>query len=307
MSTREQTPPLYVPPADDLLAAMTEAVYAVDRHRRIMYWNTAAEQLTGYSAAEVVGRRCQDNLLNHVDETGRQLCGNGCPLLATVQDGQTREALVLLHHRAGHCLPVAVRAAALRSADSTIIGAVEVFHDDSRYRAVNNLLDTAQREALTDPLTGIANRRMLHRALDLLHDEHRRYGRSYAVLFGDVDHFKQFNERYGHDIGDRVLRLIATTLSGSSRPSDTAGRWGGDEFLLVAPVNDRGQALALAERARRLVEGSSPTLQLPGIKVTLTVGVAVVRPGEGPDQLVQRASAATLRAKKTGPNSCLVS
>ncbi len=117
MPTREQTQPLYVPLADELLGSMTEAVYAVDRDRRIMYWNTAAAELTGYSAAEVVGRRCQDNLLNHVDEAGRQLCGGACPLLATVQDGRTREALVFLQHRDGHRLPVAVRAAALRSAD----------------------------------------------------------------------------------------------------------------------------------------------------------------------------------------------
>jgi PAS domain S-box-containing protein len=228
---------LYEPLADDLLGAMTEAVYAVDCDRRIIFWNAAAEQLTAYSAAEVVGRRCQDNLLNHVDETGRQLCGDGCPLLATVQDGRTREALVSLHHRSGHCLPVAVRAAALRSADETIIGAVEVFHDDSRFRAVNDLLDTARREALTDPLTGIANRRMLHRALDLRRDQE--------------------------------------------------------------------QALVLADRARRLVAGSSPVPQRGDVSVTLTVGVAVVRPGEEPKGLVQRASAATLRAKRAGPNSCL--
>ena len=85
-------------------------------------------------------------------------------------------------------------------------------------RAVNNLLDVARLEALTDPLTGIANRRMLHQALDLLHDEYERYGRGYAVLFGDVDHFKQFNEQYGHNVGDRVLRVIATTLSDSMSP-----------------------------------------------------------------------------------------
>ena len=132
MPTREQNPP-FLPLADYLLGAMTEAVYAVDRDRRITYWNAAAEQLTGYSAAEVVGRRCQDNLLNHVDEAGNQLCKDGCPLQATVEDGQTREALVFLQHRAGHRLPVAVRAAPLRSAGETIIGAVEVFHDDSRF------------------------------------------------------------------------------------------------------------------------------------------------------------------------------
>ncbi len=181
-----------------------------------------------------------------------------------------------------------------------------MFHDDSRSRAVNNLLDVARHEALTDPLTGIANRRMLEQASDLLHNEFQRYGLGYAVLFGDVDHFKRFNEQYGHSVGDRVLRLIATTLSESSRPSDTAGRWGGDEFMIVAPVNDQDHALALGDRARQLVARSLPLPQDPGTSVTLTIGVAVVRPYEQPEQLVQRASAAALGAKRTGPNSCVV-
>jgi PAS domain S-box-containing protein/putative nucleotidyltransferase with HDIG domain len=131
----EQAAALNVPAAQALLEAMSEAVYAVDCDRRVTYWNAAAEQLTGYRASDVVGSRCRDNILNHCDDQGTELCAAGCPLLATMEDGRAREARVFLHHRDGHLVPVVVRAAALRSGDGAVIGAVEVFRDDSRSRA----------------------------------------------------------------------------------------------------------------------------------------------------------------------------
>ena len=90
---------------------MSEAVYVVDRQRRVTYWNPAAERLTGYPADQVVGRCCRDGILNHVDHEGTSLCKSRCPLLATIGDGQPHDMLAFLHHRDGHRVPVA---AALR-------------------------------------------------------------------------------------------------------------------------------------------------------------------------------------------------
>jgi diguanylate cyclase (GGDEF)-like protein/PAS domain S-box-containing protein len=290
-----------IPPASALLEAMSEAVYAVDCDRRITYWNAAAEQMTGYSASEVVGSRCQDNVLNHVDEHGAELCGAGCPLLATMRDSQVREAHVFLHHRAGYRLPVVVRAAPLYSAGGAVAGAVEVFHDDSRFRAVAERLDRAEHEALTDPLTGIANRRMLERALDARDHEHQRYDRGYAVLFCDVDHFKQFNDHHGYEMGDKVLQAVARTLYESTRPSDTVGRWGGDEFLVVVPSADQDQVVALAERMRLLV-ASVQAVNGHALALTVSIGVGLAHQEERSTELVARASAAMYEAKKNGGN-----
>ena len=131
-----QIPQVLTPTAEALLEAMSEGVDAVDADRRITYWNSAAERLTGYRAVDVVGRLCRDNVLNHIDDVGTELCLADCPLMFTMRDGQARgEARLFLHHRDGHRVPVAVRVAALRSPEGTIVGAVEVFHDDSGYRA----------------------------------------------------------------------------------------------------------------------------------------------------------------------------
>ena len=117
---------------DAVLDNLSDGVYFADRKRRILYWNKGAEQITGYSAGEVLGRRCRDNLLNHCDEKGRQLCVGRCPLLATMRDGRSREAQVYLCHKSGERRPVFVRVAPVRNSVGDVVGAVETFHDDER-------------------------------------------------------------------------------------------------------------------------------------------------------------------------------
>ena len=292
--------------AQGLLEAMSEALYVVDRKRTITYWNRAAEEVTGFAAADVVGKRCRDGVLNHVDEAGRSMCGSRCPLLGTMRDGQPREAVVYAHHRDGHRFAVAVKAAALRDDTGKISGAVEVFHDDSRCQALAGQVVDAERRALTDPLTGLGNRRLLTQALQRLEDEQVRYARPFAVLFADIDHFKSVNDRHGHEVGDEVLRLVGATLRSCTRPSDVVGRWGGEEFLILAPAVDDEQARALSERMRRLV--GSTWIEAGGLKqaVSLSVGVALSATAEPADRTVVRADRAMLAAKTGGRNRTVV-
>lgn len=288
------------PGARTLLDAINEAVYVVDRNRTITYWNPAAERLTGFSAEAVVGRRCRDAILNHVDENGRLLCRSRCPLAMSMLDGQPREAVLFLHHHDGHRVPVAVRTGAVRGTDGTVIGGIETFYDDSGRRELADSLGDVEHQALTDELTGVPNRRMLERTLRQHHDDHRRHGQGFAVLFADVDHFKAVNDTYGHDTGDEVLRVVATTLRNCVRRGDTVGRWGGEEFLILVTSADHQSAARLANRARRLVAGTWTVRGGRRVRVTLTIGIAFARPGEPPRDVVRRADAAMLAAKKRG-------
>ena len=292
--------------ATALLAAMSESVYVVTRDRTITFWNRAAEELTGYPAEEVVGRRCRDNILNHVDDEGQSLCTTRCPLTATMLDGLSRESSIYLHHRDGHRVPVSVRAAPLRDDEGTIVGAVEVFHDDSRYRALEERSLAAEQRSLTDTLTGLANRRQLHNHLQRRWDQFRRYGYGFAVLFVDVDHFKAINDRYGHTAGDEVLTMVASTMKSCTRPSDVVGRWGGEEFLIVANETDTSAAFALAERLRSLIGSSWTYAGEDAVSVTASVGVAVAAPDESVDTLVARADHAMLEAKRSGRDRSVV-
>ena len=119
-----------------LLDELYDAVYFVDPDRRIMYWNHAAEALTGYAASEVVGQRCSDNLLCHVDETGRSLCQNDCPLSQSMQSGVRGKADVYLRCKDGHRLAVSVRVVPILDGNDQALGAVEVFSDIASAQAI---------------------------------------------------------------------------------------------------------------------------------------------------------------------------
>lgn len=114
---------------EKLVDTVQDGVYFVNRERKITCWNEGAEHVSGYAAGEAIGRHCFDNFLGHVDECGRSLCMNGCPLSKVMLDGKAREAEIYLRHKEGHRVRVTVRVLPMRDSAGEIVGAVEVFSD----------------------------------------------------------------------------------------------------------------------------------------------------------------------------------
>jgi diguanylate cyclase (GGDEF)-like protein len=156
-----------------------------------------------------------------------------------------------------------------------------------------------ERQALIDGLTGLANRRA---ASDALHAEAARAERletPLAVVLADLDEFKEVNDVHGHAVGDEVLRVVAQVLRETLRESDVAGRWGGEEFLLLLPGADEEGAAQLAERVRvALAARSIPNV--PGLRVTASFGVAEYAGETNTEELLEAADGALYRAKRAG-------
>lgn len=156
---------------------------------------------------------------------------------------------------------------------------------------------TLKRQATTDALTGLANRRRseadLRRQLQIAH----RYQRPLSVLLCDIDFFKSVNDRFGHHAGDEVLREVGSALLDLKRTADFAGRWGGEEFILILPETDLAQARVLAERLRLAI--AARRMPVPGLTVTLSIGANQCSPE---DDVVQALAAADqwLYAAKSG-------
>ena len=184
--------------------------------------------------AEVLGKRCADNLLRHVDERGNSLCEGACPLSYTLGDGQLRSASVFLHHKDGHRLPVAIGVAPITDNRQNIIGAVEIFRDNSATVAALEHLKELEDLAYLDALTKIANRTYLENFIVGKFNELRRLGWSFGVIFVDVDQFKQVNDTFGHQTGDLVLKMVAQTLLKNCRSFDLVGRWGEKNFSVLS-------------------------------------------------------------------------
>lgn len=280
--------------------ALSDGVYATDRERRIVYWSRAAERITGFSSEEVLGRCCADNILMHVDTEGRSLCLQGCPLAATMNDGAEREVSVVLHHKLGHRVPVLVRARPIVDRDGERIGALEVFSDQTSPAVVRARMAQLEALALIDPLTQLPNRRYLASTLASHVAMQQRSGVPFGVAFLDIDGFKRFNDRHGHEAGDRALQTVARTLAATIRPHDTAGRWGGEEFLVVLANLEAGGIEALAQRLCRMVRHSRIHVGEATLTLTVSCGAAVATPGDTPDSIVDRADRLMYARKRAG-------
>lgn len=286
----------------ELLDSLTDGVYFVDLKRQVTYWNKAAERLSGYTAREIMGKSCADNFLRHVDDDGNHLCVFGCPLAATMEDGELREASVYMHHKFGHRVPVFVRASPMRDELGDIIGAVEIFADNSKNIDVLNEMEALRKEVLTDQLTGIGNRRYADITMDRLDELMRDSKVPYGVVFVDIDHFKQVNDTWGHHVGDLVIAMVAKTLKAALRPLDVACRWGGEEFVILVPNTTADGLAIVAERIRMLVEQSWIEHDGERVAVTASFGGAVSKDGEVAVSVVDRADKQVYLSKESGRN-----
>jgi diguanylate cyclase (GGDEF)-like protein len=161
--------------------------------------------------------------------------------------------------------------------------------------------------AMADPLTGLANRRQLEMVLEVQLAEADRLGRPISCLMLDVDHFKRFNDQFGHDAGDEVLRAMGEILQQATREHGLAFRYGGEEFLLLMPELDAEQASQRAEDIRARVK--SLRVQHGGRElgpITASLGMATAPAHCGFDTLVKTADAALLRAKEAGRDRVVV-
>jgi len=283
-----------------LLDDLYDAVYFVDADRRILYWNHAAEALSGFSASEVIGRRCSDNVLCHVDDAGRSLCQNDCPLSHSMQSGVRRKADVYMRCKDGHRLAVSVRVVPILDNNNHALGAVEVFSDIALRKRLERRNVELKKMAFLDPLTHLANRRFLDAKLRHALDELALFGRSFGLLLIDLDRFKRINDSLGHSAGDAVLEHVARTLSSGLRAGDTVGRWGGEEFLAILPDADEAQTRLMAERCRVLLRNSFVLVAETTVSLTASVGATLLSKSDDQDSLFRRVDHALYQSKQEG-------
>ena len=286
---------------------LAEGVMVFSRDGRIEYWNSGAAALTGFTAEEVVGRTCADAGIISVTDDGRYLCGERCPMRETFAEGTRREFSSFFRHREGHLLPVVARVFPFNSETGEIERVGKVFREEcapSTLLAENRKL---REMALSDPLTGLYNRRRALEVLRAAHNELQRYGYCFGVLMIDIDRFKMVNDRFGHDVGDRVLRMVSRTLRGKLRSYDSVCRWGGDEFLVIMRHTNETMLRTVADKLRVLVAQTGLRVGDQVVSVTVSIGATMVSPSETWAMAVARADEMLYRCKRKGRDCVTVS
>lgn len=283
-----------------MLDNLSEAVYCVDTERRILYWNKAAEQLTGYSSEDVIGCLCKDGPMQHVDSDNNLLCDRGCPLKESIATQKPQETLVFVAHKDGRRIPVTVKTNAVFDQEGNVTGAIETFFDASEMLHIKEMNSELRQQTHLDPLTGIPNKQAFMDAMDREWFRFNRYSTPFSVLAIDVDFFKQFNEAFGRAMGDKVLRWLVTRLRASLRRADILGRIEGDKFMVLLSFSNRKSTMKVATMVLDMVR-NEPCFDLP-IAMTVSVGAVTVEENETLENVIDRVDKALERSKEMGRN-----
>lgn len=285
-----------------VLMNMYEGVYFIDMDRKITFWNKGAERITGFSANEVLHTFCYDNKLNHMDDTGRCLCEQGCPLHETLLDADERETAVYLHHKEGYRIPVSVRVFPLYE-DGQMVGAAEIFVDDTELAHMIIEMNTLKEMAYKDQLTGVYNRRYMQAQLTNKMRAYQELREGFAVALFDLDYFKEINDQHGHSLGDQVLRIVCHSIVGGLGVNDFLGRWGGEEFIVLLSMSSPSKVKERLEIIRVLVENSSVRSEEgKDLTITMSGGASVFRQDDTIGKLIERVDDLLYKAKDQGRN-----
>ena len=295
------------------------ATLVIDAGHRVTHWNRACEVMTGTMARDVIGTRGQwkafypskrpimaDLVLDVASEKAvdRLYHGRFRPSLLTPG---AYEAEDFFPHFGDNGRWLFFTAAPLRNAAGQVVGALETLQDVSERRSAEEALRESEERyrslSQTDSLTGLFNSRYLHERLPGELERASRYGRPLSLLVLDCDNFKSINDRYGHLEGDKVLQNLAAVIGHCLRRSDSAFRYGGEEFVVLLAEADAAAARAFAERLRSMF-AAQETHSPAGEKICCTVSIGVARhvPSDTENSLIRRADEACYQAKQRGKN-----
>lgn len=284
-----------------LLNGLYEGAYVLDRARNIVFWNKAAEEITGYKAEEVLGKSCKDNILRHVDKNGNELCLGTCPMVFAMINKVAVSDEVYLHHKSGFRLFIKVKGIPIFDNGNEAKGVIELFTPVISNSDSDDLLNLA----LKDSLTKVYNRKGFDFLYPIRQREMTLFKFNTGILFFDIDDFKRINDHFGHEAGDRVLYAVAQIFVKFLRHEDIVVRWGGEEFVLIIFLKEIDKMEMIGNKLVRLVESTFVDYKGNIIKFTVSGGGTFLRENENIIQAINRADELMYKAKRRGKNQFL--
>ncbi len=291
---------------ETLLNNIHDGVYFADKDCNIFFWNAGAEKITGFGFSEVNGRKCSDSAISPVDESGKSLCGDACPLEKALADGKIHSLNAYLQHKDGHRFPVSLQAFPIFGDNELVIAAVQTFTDTSPRFIIPQHKRELGRMQLLDPLTEVGNRRFLEIHILSRLEEFKKYMIPFGLLYIDVDNLKDINDTFGKPAGDQILRTISRTITNNIRFFDLVGRWDSDEFLVVVLNVDTNKLDFVGNKIRLLVEKSNIMIETQSVRATISIGATTAFRVDSLENLISRAHSLMRRSKWLGRNTVTV-
>jgi diguanylate cyclase (GGDEF)-like protein/PAS domain S-box-containing protein len=283
-----------------VLDAMPTPVFFKDREGVYQGCNRAFGKLLGRRRSEILGLTVFE--LSPPEYAQAHAKAD----VALMQSGGEQRYEALITRCDGERLFVVFHKAAVRGLDGEIIGIVGTILDITDRKALEvKLADLAERDALT----GLLNRRAILSYLEALHEDRRKSSQTLCLMMCDVDHFKSINDRYGHGVGDEVLKRVAHVLRSNLRDADRVGRIGGEEFLVVLGTADMDDARQVAERLRHLISQLEMSCDEGKTSLSVTISIGLTQSQVFDDDwasVVSRADQGLYKAKRSGRDCVIV-
>ena len=316
--TRERLVPLLAPREQEIMQAIDRLdrdIFDLNRQVSVLFLNGSRDEASKVLLQEVLPKTAP--LLSHLSElTQAQRMDVQKALLLATSDAETSQTQIAIFAIFAVLVSLAVTCIAIWYGHklSGQLQDMNNYLEQKIYERTESLLDTQSqllednseltRMALTDSLTGLSNRthmnQILHKEFARFERHHQRFG----IIMVDIDHFKQVNDNFGHDVGDEVLKKLAYIFEGAIRTSDSVARWGGEEFLICCTTIEEIDLLPIAETIRKLVANTDFER---ANQITASLGCAAIVKGETIGELIKRADIALYEAKNNGRNQSVVS
>ena len=291
---------------ETLARSIFDGLLQIDLNGHIVLWNKGAERITGYTADSITNQDFKIVFAGSSQDSTAKSFDNISMISKTLTDGVEREGLITFKDKEGYFLKLLVRIIVIRNEKGKITGVFEIMNDNKVLISIHQQNKKTDQTVLLDSGTGIGNRAHIELKIRNALEESQLSGIPMGILFIDIDKFKDFNDTYGHLTGDKVLRFVANTLRQNLRTSDSCGRWGGEEFIVLVLDSNLDGLMKIAEKLRRLVESGGINDGEKELRTTISIGATVANGADTLNSLLERADKLMYQSKEAGRNRVTV-
>lgn len=276
----------------EILDQLFEPAYIIDNQQKILFWNKAAEKLTGYDAKSIVGKTCRNSEVVHTNENGEKLCLDQCPFQELIDKGKINELSLFLNHKTGYRIPISIRLVPIINQNKKIIGAIEFFVkrdqfiSDTRPDVIKELV----KAAYIDSISGLPNKDYMESKIVKILNEAKLnpLDTQYGLLVIDIHNLQEFNNAGGLEAGDFLLKIIGQTLINNLEDSTDcfASRWYGGKFIIIINSNKLNTLLNWSNKFKTLIE-QSIIMGYEKQKIKVSIAGVVVYPEDTLQSLIK--------------------
>lgn len=271
-----------------ILESLPTGLCVVDLEKKIVLWSDGAQSITGRLRHEVVGHSCISETLLHCDQPGCEFCREDCPVARAMKTSQSAEANGFLHHKAGHEIPVRVRAVPVHNQHGSIVGAVEIFEELQPTASPNDRGENATLPGCIDEVTSVASHARMQSHLRETLTTFVEFQVPFGVLGIRLEGLQHFRASLGPEAASSILRVVARSLESALSKTDFVGRWADDQFLVILNGCHDDVLPSVRERVRRLLSGDGIEWWGERRSLPVSIGHATARADDAVESLMDR-------------------